>query len=69
MALAIYEMEQIGVNDSFEAVAVHFYCSPGCQNKGTESFPVLQSISVSPEQDDGFPDGTICETCNKPLTR
>ena len=69
MALAIYEMDRIGVNDSFEAVAVHFYCSPDCQNKGVESFPILQSISVNPEQNNDFIDGTLCETCNKPLAR
>ena len=69
MALAIYELEDIGENDTLEAVAVHWYCGRDCQTKGIEDFPVEQSITVSPEEVNDFEDGAVCEVCNQPLVR
>ena len=70
MAFVIYELEEIGnpeFSSNLEAVAVHWYCSQNCQTIGVEDFPVTQSLSVSSEQNNDFADGTICESCNRPL--
>ena len=67
MAFVIYEMDETGVNGEQEAGAVHWYCSPKCQNEGAAVLPLLIAISVSPEENNDFVAGTICESCDKPL--
>lgn len=66
-AFVIYELEPIGESEKLEAVAVHWYCSRDCQTKGIEQFPIEQAITVTPDQNNDWTDGTICEACGKPF--
>ena len=67
MSFVIYELEPIGKDGALEAVAVNYYCSAKCQEKGAARFPISQAIAVSTEPDSERLPGTVCEVCNLPL--
>ena len=60
-AIAVYELEPIGVDDALEANGqVHWYCSASCAAKATN----VPEPHSEPTIDNGnCADRTVCETC------
>lgn len=65
MALAIYELDAIGLDGALEANGrVHFYCSHACLETGRSDF---NNQTIATGSDDNWVDGTVCESCGDEL--
>jgi hypothetical protein len=62
-ALAIYELDSIGVNGALEAVAVYHFCSEDCRQAFRRTLWEPTSLGVSSD----FIDGTVCDKCGAAL--
>ena len=63
MALALYDMEPIGVDGALEATGVIYFCSPECRLAFAKQ---CQSPPATGEDSEFLP-GHRCEECGKEL--